>query len=104
MSEFLMAYTSRCRPGKGFEPQPKIVFLISVPVMCWYIMVLFILLIEPSGLLTRQSRSFMEGLRGRGSLDVWYHGGLEYRCRTIDPGAWYNTVREGGWRIWNFRY
>ena len=49
-------------------------------------------------ILTRQSSSFGEGPRGRGSSGVWHHGGLEYR-RIIDPGAWYDTVREGGCRF-----
>ena len=33
MFEFLMTYTSRCHPGSDLEPQPKIVFLISGPVL-----------------------------------------------------------------------
>ena len=39
------------------------------------------------------------GLRDRGSLASWHHAGLEHRRTPLDPGAWYSTVREGGYRF-----
>ena len=40
----------------------------------------------------------MDGLSGRGSSDVWHHGGLEFH-RTPDSGVWCDTVCERGCRF-----